>query len=181
MPTLGPHTSTVDAVRTLGQPNASFAGDTGAPDPRVRALVAHAYDDAVAYQRAIVELCTARFLLPIVASGDESGDGPDPDRRAEMAAVLVAAESGATAVPVFTGLDALQSWHPDARPVPCTLDDVAATASETGSAAVVVDIAGPASVVLDGDVLAHLSQGHRLVELDDGGFGWVIVDLGRGA
>lgn len=175
MPTVGPHASTVDAVRTLGQPNASFAGDTGAPDPRVRALLAEAYTDGLAYQRAIVELCSARFLLPIVASGDESGEGPDPGRHAEMAVVLVTSASGATAVPVFTGLDALQAWHPEARPVPCTLDDVAATAAETGSTAIVVDLAGPASVVVEGDVLAHLGEGHRLVELVDGGFGWVVL------
>ncbi len=160
-------------VRFLGQPQASYAGDTGAPDPRVRAALASAYDDARAYQRAIVELCVGRFLLPIVATGDEGGDGPDPDRHAEMAAVLVQSDAGATAVPVFSGLDALTAWQPQARPVPCTLDDVAATAAETGSVAVVIDIAGPASLVLEGDVLAQLAQGRRLVELDDGGFGWV--------
>ncbi|MDN5571113.1 MAG: SseB family protein [Propionibacteriaceae bacterium] len=165
-------------MRFLGQPHASFAGDTGEPDADVRAALASAYTDARAYQRAIVALCTSRFLLPIVATGDDGGDGPDPERHAEMAAVLVQSDAGATAVPVFTGLDALTAWHPQARPVPCTLDDVAATAAETGSTAVVIDIAGPASMVLEGDVLTHLGQGHRLVELDDGGFGWVYAAPG---
>ena len=41
--------------------------------------------------------------------------------------------------------------------------------------AIVVDLAGPASVVVEGDVLAHLGEGHRLVELVDGGFGWVVL------
>lgn len=45
----------------------------------------------------------------------------------------------------------------------------------TGSTAIVVDLAGPASVVVEGDVLAHLGEGHRLVELVDGGFGWVVL------
>ncbi|MFV0406016.1 MAG: SseB family protein [Propioniciclava sp.] len=162
-------------MSTLGQPNADFAGDRGDPDPVLRAALAQAYADATAYQRAIVALCTGRFLLPIVATGDEGGDVPDPDRHAETMAVLVQSDAGATAVPVFTGIDALMRWHGDARPVPCTLDDVAATAVETGSTAIVIDMAGPAQVVLEGEVVTHLSQGHRLVELDDGGFAWVFA------
>ena len=163
-------------MRTLGQPSASFKGDTGDPDPLVRSLMANAYTDSLAYQRAIVGLCTARFLLPIVASGDEGGDGPDPDRHAEMAAVLITSDSGAAAVLVFTGLDALRAWRPDARPVPCTLDDVAATVGQAGAAAVVIDVAGPHPVVLEGDIVEHLAQGHRLVELEDG-FGWAFAAL----
>ncbi|MFV0451734.1 MAG: SseB family protein [Propioniciclava sp.] len=163
------------SVPTLGQPNATFAGDRGEPNPALRALIAHAYDDTTAYQRAVVGLCTGRFLLPVVASGDEAGDGPDPTRHAEMAAVLVQSDAGATAVPVFTGLDALSAWQPGARPVPCTLDDVAATVIETSSAAMVIDLAGPAQVVLEGEVVSRLAQGHRLVELDDGGFAWVYA------
>ena len=42
--------------------------------------------------------------------------------------------SGASGVLAFTGLDALRAFDPMARPVPCTLDDVAATAVETGLA-----------------------------------------------
>lgn len=162
-------------VRTLGQPSASFAGDRGEADPVLRRILAEAYADALAYQRAVVALCAARFLLPIVAAGDDSGDGPDPDRHAEMAAVLIQSDHGSTAVPVFTGLDSLVRWQPDARPVPCTLDDVAATAVETGSSAVVIDLAGPTQIVLEGDVVQQLAQGHRLIELDDGGFAWVYA------
>ncbi len=161
-------------MKTLGQPNAAFAGDRGDPDPALRTILARAYDGDVAYPRAIAALCTARLLLPIVAAGDESGDGPDPDRVAEMAAVLVRSESGDTAVPVFTGLDALTVWKADARPVPCTLDDVAATAVETSSTAILIDLPGPHPVVIERELIDQLAQGRRLVELPDGGFGWMF-------
>ena len=36
-----------------------------------------------------------------------------------------------------------------------------------------VDLAGPAPLVLEGEVLAALAQGHRLVDLGDG-FGWAL-------
>ena len=58
--------------------------------------------------------------------GDDGGAGPDPDRHAEMRAVQLAAPDGSTGLPAFTGLDALLRWRPDARPVPCRLDELAA-------------------------------------------------------
>ncbi|QIK73203.1 SseB family protein [Propioniciclava coleopterorum] len=163
-------------MRTLGQPNAAFAGDRGEPDPALRAILARAYDGEQNYPRAVAALCTARLLLPIVAEGDEGGDAPDPDRHAEMAAVLVRSAAGDTAVPVFTGLDALTSWNPKARPVPCTLDDVAATAIQTGSMAVLIDLPGPHPLVIERGLIDELAQGRRLVELPDGGFGWMFRD-----
>lgn len=163
-------------MRTLGQPNAAFAGDRGEPDAALRAVLAEAYTGDTRYQRALAALCTARLLLPIVATGDESGDGPDPDRHAEMAAVLVRANNGLVAVPVFTGLDSLTAWNADARPVPCTLDDVAATVLETNADVILIDLPGPHSLVIERGVVAELAQGRRLVELPDGGFGWLYLE-----
>ena len=37
-----------------------------------------------------------------------------------------------------------------------------------------VDFAGPAALVIEGEVLDSLAAGHRLVETADGEFGWVI-------
>lgn len=150
-------------MRTLGSPNSSFAGDRGEADAEVRRLVAAADGrDPASYPRAVAALCGARLLLPIA---------PDPD--GDLSALQVRAGDGRTGLPVFTGLDALQAWQPSARPVPCTLDDVAATAVETGSAAIIVDLAGPASLVIEGGLITELAAGRRLVELDDGGFGWL--------
>ena len=163
-------------MRPLGQPNAPSAGDTGAPDPGLRAALADAYAGGPAYARAVAALCGGRLLLPIVAAGDEHGDGPDPHRHAEMAAVLMESAAGQKGVVVFTGIDLFTAWRADARPVPCTLDDVAATAVETSSTAIVVDINGPCPLVIEGDLLEQLAAGRRLVELDDGGFGWLHVD-----
>ena len=163
-------------MRTLGQPNAAFKGDTGAPDPALRAVLAAAYDDDLAYLRAVAALCLGRLLLPIVASGDEGGDGPDPDRHAELAAVLMESAAGQRGVLVFSGLDALQAWRREARPVPCTLDDVAATAVETDSSAIVIDVAGPHPVVVEGELITALASGRRLVEVAQGEFGWLYLD-----
>ncbi len=161
-------------MNRLAQPSAAYAGDRGEADPEVRALLAVAGRGQDDYLRAVAALCTARFLLPIVAVGDEGGDAPDPERHAEMQAVLVASGDGSTGMPVFTGLDALTAWKPDARPVPCRLDEVAATARQAGAVAVLVDLAGPSPLVIEDGLVAELAQARRLVELEGGGWGWLF-------
>jgi len=164
-----------DPVKTLGNVNAAWAGDRGEPDARVRAaLVAAGSSQPDAYLAAVAALCGARLLLPIVAGGDEAGEGPDPHRHAEMAAVLIRSASGASGALAFTGLDALTAFGAAARPVPCTLDEVAGTAVEAGASAIVIDVAGPQSLVIEGELLDRLASGQRLVALDDG-WGWLSL------
>lgn len=160
----------MEAPRHLAQPNSRFLGDDGAPDPVVRAALA-SVTDQVSYSRAVVALCTSRLLMPIVASGDET-DHPDPDRHAEMAAVTLV-EAGTTHFLAFTGIDAMRAWQPAARPVPCHLDELAASVEPAGATALLLDLAGPSPLVLDGELLAMIVDGNRLVEFEDGDFAWV--------
>ena len=163
-------------MRTLGKVNAAWAGDRGEPDAGVRAALAAASGagDPEAYLAAVAALCGARLLLPIVADGDESGDGPEVGRHAEMSAVLMRSASGESGALAFTGLDALRAFDPLARPVPCTLDEVAATAVEVDAKALVIDVAGPHLLVIEGDLIGPLAAGNRLIALEDG-WGWLSV------
>ncbi|WP_394277780.1 SseB family protein [Luteococcus sp.] len=158
----------------LAQPSAAFAGDHGEADPQVREAIAAATDQT-GYLRAIVALCTSRLLMPIVASGEDHMDGPRPDRHAEMAAVTVTSATGERALLAFTGIDSLQSWKPQARPVPCTLDDLAATVTEAGASHLLVDATGPVPFEITPELVAELSQGRRLVEVEPGQFGWMFL------
>jgi hypothetical protein len=163
-------------MASLAQPSAAYVGDRGEPDPALRALLTRAGDHE-GYLRAIAALCGSRLLLAVVAFGDDGGERPDPERQAELRAAMLRTQDGRTALPAFTGLDALVAWRADARPVPCRLDEVATSAVEAGCVAVLIDLAGPASVVIEGDLLAELAQGRRLVELDGGGWAWLFADL----
>ena len=162
-------------MSTLGRASAHYAGDRGEADARLRRLLAAGTSGHEAYLKAVAALCTARFLLPVVALGDDAGTGPDPGRHAELRAVQLATADGSTAMVVFTGLDALITWRPDARPVPCRLDEVAVAAAEQGSVAILVDVAGPHPLVIEAALIAELAQGRRLVELPDGGWGWLYA------
>ena len=64
----------------------------------------------------------ARFLVPVVAAPtgiDTSGEHA-VETSVDMAAVTLVAPDGRRALPVFSGLDALRAWDPQARPVPVT-------------------------------------------------------------
>jgi hypothetical protein len=91
-----------------------------------------------------------------------------------MSVVTLQAQDGRRALLAFSGLDALQNWQPDARPVPVTVDRAAQTARNEDLTAVLIDLAGPHPLVIEGEVLGELAAGHRLVELAEGEFGWVI-------
>ncbi|MGO1384623.1 MAG: SseB family protein [Arachnia sp.] len=160
----------VEAPSHLAQPSTRFLGDDGSPDPLVRVALA-AVTDQVSYSRAVVALCTARLLMPIVASGDETGEH-DPKRRAEMAAVTLS-DRGISYLLAFTGMDAMRTWQADARPVLCHLDELAASVASAGATQLLLDMAGPTSFVLAGDLLDAIAEGNRLVEFEDGDFAWV--------
>lgn len=166
-------------MTNLGQPNAAYAGDRGDPDAAVRESLHRAAaagpDEATSYLRAVAALCGARLLLPLVAIGDDRPDqGGDGARAGDLAAAMVTSAGGATGLLGFTGLDALRAWNPAARPVPCTLDELAVTARESGCQAVLVDLAGPAPLVIEAGLVAELAAGRRLVEFVDGGWGWAF-------
>lgn len=165
-----------EQLRSLAQPSARFAGDTGEADPLTRRALARV-SDRTSYIRAVVALCSSRLLMPIIASGDET-DHPDPDRHAEMAAVTLEA-GGVTHLLAFTGLDAMQAWNPLARPVLCLLDELAATVAPSKATRLLIDAAGPVPLVIEGEILDSLASGHALMEFGDREFAWVKA-AGRG-
>jgi len=153
-------------VRTI--PDAGFAGDDGSADEAVRA----ALDDVsrgAALEAAVVALCGARVLVPVVAV--PSGNTGTEEKSTDMAAVLMTGRDGRQALLAFSSLAALRAWNPQARPVPVTTRHAAQAALSEGADALVVDVAGPVQVPIEGAVLRRVADGQRLVRLDDG-FGW---------
>jgi type III secretion system (T3SS) SseB-like protein len=140
----------VGAVDTgAGQRLLSGAGapdDTGAPDPALAAaLTAYAADPA-REPEVLAALAEARLLVPVVAELGESETGPDGltrDKSADMAAVLMRGPDGRLALLAFTGLEAMQRWDPEARPVPVPARTAALAALQDGAQALLIDLAGP--------------------------------------
>lgn len=155
-----------------------FSGDDGRADPVLRARLAAAADgEPEDYLRAVTELCTARLLVPVVATATVEGKtqaGLTSDKEADMAVVLLQTADGRRAMVAFTGMDSLTAWNAEARPVPVTLDVAAGSARQENAEALLIDLGGPHPLALDGAVLTELAEGHRLVELPGGQFGWAV-------
>ena len=157
-------------------PDPGFAGDTGEVDPRVGAALASYAADAARYPEALAGLQDARVLVPVVAMlGEVEYDehGHAHDKSSEMAAVLMQGADGRRALLAFTGTAPLQQWNPQARPVPVTTRVAARSAVQEEASALVVDVAGPHRLVIEGDDLAALAAGHRLVRAG-GQWGWAV-------
>lgn len=147
----------------------AFPDDDGSADPQLSEAL-----DAFASSRDLVDvlpvLADARLIVPVVALlGDVPSAG---DKEADMAAVLMTGADGRTALLAFSSLPAMTRWQSDARPVPVPARQACAAAVAERAAALVVDIAGPVTVVVEAADLAHLAEGDVLVRAGDG-FGWV--------
>ena len=165
-----------DDVRTI--PDPGFAGDPGSADPVLAGLLAEHAAGTAPSGRVLATLQDSRLLVPVVAVlGETEVDerGLVHDKTADMAAVLVRAADGSTGLLAFTSTDTMARWDPQARPVPVTATTAATAAVQDGASALLVDLAGPGTFVVDGDDLARLAAGWRLVALGEG-HGWIGPD-----
>jgi len=152
-------------------PDPGFAGDDGAGDPALRsALAAYALDPGRDAD-VLLALAAARLLVPVVAVLGEvevDGRGLAHDKTSDMATALLTGQDGRQALLAFTGLDSLAAWRADARPVPVSASVAARSAIQENAAAIVLDVAGPTTYAVEGDVLDALARGWRLARTEAG-------------
>jgi len=149
-----------------------FRDDDGSAEPRVAAALAAFGSGRGSEHAALTALASCRLLVPIVAAPSEPGEhgsaqhhpGARPgrasggDRGSEMSLPTLIGRDGRPAIPVFTCVDAVTRWDARARPVPALASQVWRAAVD-GSCAVIVDVAGPVPLAVDGARLAALADG----------------------
>jgi hypothetical protein len=165
-------------VRTLNAAEPQFPGDDGAVDPVVAAALAAYAAGRGSEHAALTALATSRLLVPVVAvlTGEEggvpaageggSGAGQDSagqrelrrEKSSEMALPTLIGQDGRAAILAFTCRDALTRWRPDARPVPVPAARAWLAGTQDASA-VVIDVAGPVPLAVEGARLAALAAG----------------------
>jgi hypothetical protein len=161
----------VGAVAGLNTGGPRFAGDNGAADPHIAAVLAAYGAGQESEQAVLTALAGSRLLVPLVetppegpevaeacATGDAHDDGCDHRAARELAFPTLIGRDGRPALLAFTSLAALVSWRPEARPVPTPAEQVWGTAV-ADSSAVVIDVAGPVPIAVDGARLAALAAG----------------------
>ena len=134
------------------------AGDTGGADPAVTAALA-AYAAREATEHAVLTAVAAsRLLVPVVAVlAEANADGSE--KETEMALPTLIGKDGRKAVIAFTGTAALRRWRADARPVPVPAARLWPAVAAEEADAVVIDVAGPVPLVVEGARLRALANG----------------------
>jgi len=136
----------------------SFRDDDGAADPHVAAALG-AFASGIGSEReALAALATCRLLVPVVAMLAEGSDTAAARTASEMAMPTLIGIDGRRAIPAFTCADSMHRWRDDARPVPAAAQHVWHAAAED-SCAVVIDVAGPVRLAVEGARLAALAGG----------------------
>jgi hypothetical protein len=141
---------------TVAEPR--FPGDDGAADPVVRAALAAYAAGQGSEHAALTALAGSRLLVPVVAvlgEADENGS----EKSTDMALPTLVGRDGRRAVLAFTCLDALKQWRSDARPVPVPAASAWLAGTQDGASAVLIDVAGPVTLAVDGARLAALAAG----------------------
>lgn len=170
--------------RTL--PDPGFAADDGTADPVVTAALRQFAVDARSVP-VLVALSRARLLVPVVTmpGAAEASNQPSTGARdamlggvmrTDIAAVLMKGSDGRVALLSFTSLATLYAWDTKARPVPVSVHVAARSAVQEGAQALLVDVAGPTSFVVETAELEELAAGHRLAPTSSG-YGWVSSDV----
>lgn len=96
------------------------------------------------------------------------------EKAGEMAMPAIVGHDGRRALPAFTSARALQGWQPGARPVPVPAAGVWQSAVQE-STAVIIDIAGPVPLAVEGARLAVLASGGLVPPLHEDPDVWQFV------
>jgi SseB protein N-terminal domain len=134
------------------------AGDTGGADPAVTAVLAAYAAGAAAEHAVLTAVAASRLLVPVVAVLAESNDD-GTEKETEMALPTLIGNDGRKAVIAFTGTDTVKRWRQDARPVPVPAARLWPAVAAEQADAVVIDVAGPVPLVVEGARLRALANG----------------------
>lgn len=134
------------------------AGDAGEADPAVTAILAAYAAGRAAEHAVLAAVAASRLLVPVVAVLTEAGhDGAE--KETEMALPTLIGNDGRKAVIAFTGAATVARWRADARPVPVPAPRLWPAVAAERADAVVIDVAGPVPLVVEGARLRALAAG----------------------
>jgi len=148
------------------------SADGGDADARVTEALRAFWAGQGGEHDALTALAESRLLVPVVAvpasqAGDDASQAELRPPRAsagekvsEMAMPTLIGMDGRRAIPAFTCLSSLQAWQADARPVPAQAAKVW-QAAVADSCAVVIDVAGPVPLAVEGVRLDALARGEQ--------------------
>jgi hypothetical protein len=104
-----------------------FPDDDGLANPELLLALEQHAANATTYNSAQVLAAlgnSPRLLIPVVAQIDtQNDDGTEKD--SSIMSVTFESSDGRIGLPVFSGVEALAEWDPEARPIPRSAKDIA--------------------------------------------------------
>lgn len=143
------------------EPNHNADDDGSAPPALIDVLQRFASQQATQAD-VVAEIARSRFLIPLLAhlgESDVNDDGHLVDKSQELSIVTVTAPDGRRVLPVFSSVDAMKRWNPDARPVPAEAQRVAIAAASEQTDLVVVDPTSETEFVVRRPAVWAIAQG----------------------
>lgn len=140
-----------------GNPLHTFDGDDGlitAELAKVRQQLLRGEVNEAGFVNALSQ---QRLFVPVIASG--TGDAVEGDKQADISLVRLTAADGRSAMPVFTSVEALTTWHDQARPVAAETERVMLAALAEGAELVVLDPGADLTFVVRRPGVEALAQG----------------------
>ena len=139
------------------------AGDNGEADPRLIDAIRKFHTDEVDADAVVDAFRTARFLVPLLANLGSSGvgaHGQTVDKSADLSIVTVLDPDGRMALPVFSSVEAMKRWNPEARPVVSDAIRVclAAAQEDDANARVILDPGSETEFALRRPAIAAVAQ-----------------------
>lgn len=140
-----------------GNPLHTFDGDDGLAAPALlRAREALIAGEA-AESDVVAALAGIRLFVPVLATGE--GDAEHGDKQSEISLISIRSQDGRQTMPVFSSVQALTRWHPEARPVAAETERVMLAALAEDAELVVLDPGTEFPFVLRTPALTALAQG----------------------
>lgn len=145
------------------------ASDDGSADPgyiaaitRFRAGNLTGEELTDAHEQVVTAVAKARFLVPIVAVAGDVGvndKGLTVDKTQELSLILVEGPGGQKVQPIFSSLETLWAWNPQARPVPTQARAIALATAEGEADWIVIDPVERTEFVLRRSAVDAIAQG----------------------
>jgi hypothetical protein len=144
-------------------PESIFSDDDGSADAHLAQALIRYSSGRIPLTEVVDALGFARVLVPVIASGElrhVGSHGFEQDSIASTGVVAVRLADGRAALPIFTDVDAMRAWKPEARPVPAEGPRAALAAVSENWSALVLN-PGMEAVVIPRPAVWALAQGQE--------------------
>jgi len=139
-----------------------FPNDDGLANPDLMAaLVAYSQDSSAENDMHVLAaiIQSPRLLIPVVAQVDTvNADGTEKD--SSIMSVTFESSDGRIGLPVFTGIESLAQWDPEARPIPRSAKDIAISCLTESFDAMLLDMGSEHRYVINRRAMQLLADSH---------------------